>query len=69
MRFRHVAGVIATGGVAVAGMLVVRWWQLRWGTTSQEADGSLPGDDIIADPHLTATRAITIGTPAGQVWP
>ena len=69
MRFRHVAGVTAIGGAAVSGVLAVRRWQLRWGATSQEAGASLPGDDIIASPDLTATRAITIGTPAGQVWP
>ena len=69
MRFRHVAGVTAIGGAAVSGVLAVQRWQLRWGATSQEAGASLPGDDIIASPDLTATRAITIGTPAGQVWP
>lgn len=69
MRFWHVVGVTAIGGGAVVGMLAVRRWQLRWGATSQEADGSLPGDDIIAIPDLAATRAITIGTPIGQVWP
>jgi hypothetical protein len=58
------------GAAVLAGcLLAARRWQLRWGTTSQEADGPLPGDDLIADPDLTATRAITIGVPAGQVWP
>jgi hypothetical protein len=69
MRFRHFTGVIAIGGAAVAGVFAVRRWQLQWGATSQEAGGSLPGDDIIADPDLTATRAITLDTPSGQVWP
>ena len=69
MRFRHVAGVTAIGGAAVSGVLAVRRWQLRWGATGQEARASLPGDDVIASPDLTATRAITIGTPAAQVWP
>src|SRR6516165_7659148 len=69
MRFRHVAGVAAVGGAAVAGVLAVRRWQLRWGATGQEARASLPGDDVITSPDLTATRAITIGAPAAQVWP
>ena len=69
MRFRQVLGIAAVGGAAVASMLAVRRWQLQWGATSQEAGGSLPGDDIIADPDLTATRAITLDTPSGQVWP
>ena len=50
-------------------MLAARRWLLRWGATREEADGSLPGDDIIASPDLVATRAITIGTSIGQVWP
>jgi hypothetical protein len=39
------------------------------GATDQESDGSLPGDDLIANPDLTATRAITVHTSAEQVWP
>jgi len=69
MRFRQILGITAIGGAAVAGVLAVRRWQLRWGATGQEASGCLPGDDIIATPDLTATRAITIDSPAGQVWP
>ena len=30
---------------------------------------TLPGDDLIANPDLTATRAITVHTSAEQVWP
>ena len=69
MRFRRVLGIAAIGVAAVAGMLAVRRWQLQWGATDQEVGGSLPGDDIVADPDLTATRPITIDTSAGQVWP
>jgi hypothetical protein len=61
--------VTAIGGAAVAAVVVVRRRQLQWGATRQEASEPLPGDDLIADPDLTATRAIGIGVPAGQVWP
>jgi hypothetical protein len=66
MRRRNVVGLTA---VAAAGVLVARRWQLRWGATVQESGESLPGDDLISDPDLTATRAITVGAAAGQVWP
>jgi hypothetical protein len=69
MRGRQVVGVTAIGGAAIVCVLAVRRWQLRWGATSQEADEPLPGDDLITDPDLGATRAITIGAPADQVWP
>jgi hypothetical protein len=61
--------VIAVGGAAAAYIRLARPQQLRWGATDQESDGSLPGDDLIANPDLTATRAITVHTSAEQVWP
>jgi hypothetical protein len=39
------------------------------GATDQESSDSLPGDELIANADLTATRAITIRASAGQVWP
>src|ERR1700730_3364960 len=55
---------------AVAGYVVVgRARQLRWGATDQECEALLPGDDLIANADLTATRAITIRAAADQVWP
>ena len=69
MRRRRAAGVTAMGATAAAGLVLFRRWQLRWGATSQEASGSFPGDDLITGPDLTATRAISVGLPAAQVWP
>ena len=42
---------------------------LRWGASGRECDASLPGDDLIVSPDLSATRAITVRASAGQVWP
>jgi hypothetical protein len=36
---------------------------------AQECGASLPGDDLIVSPDLTATRAITVRASADQVWP
>jgi hypothetical protein len=69
MRHPYRAGV---GGVALATAaytLAVRPWQLRWGATVKEAAGPVAGDDLIAEPDITATRAITIRTTAENVWP
>ena len=66
MRRRNVVGLTA---VAAVGIWAARRWQLRWGATAQESGESLPGDDLISVPDLAATRAITIGAAAGQVWP
>jgi hypothetical protein len=69
MRRRYVTSAIAIGGAAAAYIRLARPRQLRWGATDQESDGSFPGDDLIANPDLTATRAITVHTSADQVWP
>ena len=69
MTRRSAAGATALGGTAAAYVLLARPRQLRWGTTGQEADAPLPGDDLIASPDLMATRAITVRAQADQVWP
>ena len=50
-------------------ILFARARLLRWGATDDEAREPLPGDDLIAHADLTATRGITIRTPAERVWP
>jgi hypothetical protein len=70
MRRRAAAAGAAVIGTAVAGyILLVRRWQLRWGATDEECDAILAGDDLIANPDLVATRAITVPAAAEQVWP
>lgn len=66
MRRRNVVGLTAA---AAAGILVARRRQLRWGATAGESGEILPGDALISDPDLAATRAITVAAAAGQVWP
>jgi len=69
MKPRHAAGIAVLAGAAAAGVLLARRWQLRWGATAQELAGPIPGDELIARPDLTVTRAITVRAPAAQVWP
>lgn len=64
---------LAAFGVPVAGALAywrfVRPWHLRWGATDEEVERHYPGDDLVPDPRLDSTRAITIDAPAEDVWP
>jgi hypothetical protein len=69
MRRSYATSVLAIGLAAAAYIRLARPRQLQWGATDQEPDRPLPGDDLIAKPDLTATRAITVGTSADQVWP
>jgi hypothetical protein len=67
---RATTGMIA--GVAAALLAyvrVIRPWHLRWGASTEEVQQPMPGDDLVPDATLIATRAITIAAPASAVWP
>jgi hypothetical protein len=67
MRARSAA---AASTVAFAAALrLARPRYLGWGATNEEAADPLPGDGLIPIADLVATRAITIRSPADQVWP
>jgi hypothetical protein len=42
---------------------------LRWGATDAEIAAVQPGDELIADANVTATRAVTIRRSPEVVWP
>ena len=68
--------LIATlGGLAAAGTaivaaysLIARPWHLRWGSKDEEAEDSYPGDELVPQPQLNATHAVTINAPVSEVW-
>lgn len=49
--------------------VAVRPWHLSWGTTPEEAEGWLPGDENAPNPKVKATHAVTIEAPVEDVWP
>jgi hypothetical protein len=49
--------------------LIGRTRLLRWGATDQEIGAFQPGDELISDANVTATRAITIRSSPDVVWP
>ncbi|HYB00814.1 MAG TPA: hypothetical protein VED37_11405 [Ktedonobacteraceae bacterium] len=59
------AGTVAAGGY----LLVVLPWQRRWGATDEEVLRTLPSDDLIANPDIQWTRAITVKAKAATIWP
>src|SRR3712207_3373722 len=48
---------------------VVRPWHLRWGATEEEASNPLPDDELVPNPAIESTRAITVNAPVEEVWP
>jgi hypothetical protein len=61
------------GAVAIAGSIVLspvlRPWYNKWGASGEEVEMSLPGDELVPQPKLVNTRAITIQAPASAIWP
>jgi hypothetical protein len=57
-------------GCALTLYLLIVWpWISRWGATSDELRMELPGDDLILNPSLITTKAITIAAPPEKIWP
>ncbi len=57
-------------GLAVAAYpLALRKRCLTWGATADEVRAPMPGDELLPDADIVATRAIGIDAPAGAVWP
>jgi hypothetical protein len=64
------AAVGAATSMAVFGAYrVARPWYESWGTDPDETDRLLPGDELIATPTGSLTRAITIQAPEAAIWP
>jgi hypothetical protein len=61
---------IAASAAAIAAYIIaIRPWHLRWGSTDEEVDLSLPGDELVPKAKLTATHAITINARPEEIWP
>ena len=65
---------LAGAGIVVVAALftyvfVARSWHLKWGAEKFEADGPLPGDELVPYPQVRSTHAITIKARAADVWP
>jgi hypothetical protein len=65
----HAAAIVAAASGSAALARAGRARLLRWGATDAEIAESQPGDDLIVDADVTATRAITIRRSPDVVWP
>jgi hypothetical protein len=63
--------LLSIGAVAVLLAVfatVIRAWHSGWGAWTDEAQATLPGDEIVPRAVEQETRAISIRAPAGDVW-
>lgn len=63
---RQAALTVALVGLANLPLLRAAW--LHFGATETELDAPLPGDDLVENANLVATRAVTIAAPREEVW-
>lgn len=66
MRPRYVLPVFAI--IVALYVAFLRPWMMDWGSTPQERQMALPGDDLVPRPVTQFTRAVTIDAPADEVW-
>ena len=66
---KMVATAAGTAAALETTRRLVRTPVLTWGATEEEAGRSLPGDELLEDPAVVSTRAITIDAPPSAVWP
>lgn len=71
MNRRMVCGGVAlgTGTATAAAVYFSRRLAHRSGATTGEVSQALPGDELVSDPRIETTRAITIHAPIASVWP
>jgi hypothetical protein len=64
-------GVVALASAAIVGAYVgaVLPRISRWGASDDEIIRPLPGDDLVRNPKVEATRAVTVEAPPADVWP
>ena len=68
MKRSMIAVALGSAAVAAAARLASPWHR-RWGATDEEIVAPLPGDELVEEPALQATRAVTIQAPPSAVWP
>jgi hypothetical protein len=68
-RTRAAAIAVAASGSVAQLAFSGRRHLLRWGATDEEIAAAQPGDDLISDANVTATRAITIRRSPDVIWP
>lgn len=64
-----IVALLLGGAVAACYSPPVRRWYLTWGATAEEAHAAMPGDDLMPEPDLLSTRAVTIDAAPAAVWP
>lgn len=66
--FENFLGAVQVGGTLVLSPFLRSWYN-RWGANEAEVAQSMPGDELVPEPMLGYTHAITIQSCPERVWP
>lgn len=68
-RSHRIASALATGVLLYTALVIVaRPWYMAWGTSQDEREAPLPGDELVEVANYRSDHAITIHAPADSVW-
>ena len=69
-KFFKIIGVLVRLGVLTVIILIAFMpWMDRYGATDQEITASLTGDELVPNPRITYTWAISINAPPEEIYP
>jgi hypothetical protein len=69
-KFLKIIGVLAIIGVlSVCAIIALLPWMDHWGATDEEITASYSGDELVQNPRLLYTRAVTIQALPEQIYP
>ena len=60
---------VAGSAIASAGLYAARRYYRNWGTTKEECETALPGDELVEQPAVQTTEGVWIEAPGAEVWP
>ena len=68
--FLKIIGILAGIGVlAVVVIIALMPWMDRYGATNEELTTSWTGDELVPDPRITYTRAVSINAVPEEIYP
>jgi hypothetical protein len=63
------ASVTVLAGAVASYLSVGRKPCLTWGATPEEVERAMLGDELLPNPDILATRAVSISAPPSAIWP
>jgi hypothetical protein len=67
--FKTIGALAGLGVLAIVLIFALLPWMDRYGAMDEEINASYPGDELVPDPRITYTRAISIAAAPEEIYP